>query len=358
MSSAVHKALILPAKFAQFVVGELPTSKPDPGFVLVKIHAAALNPLDAGIQKMGVFITEFPGVAGNDGAGTIEAVGVGVTGLKKGDRVLYQGWWTPANRGTFQQFGIADAAVVAKIPDSMSFDEAATIPLGLATAAMGLYGKLNPKAFWGGGPGIIAPWADGGRGQFAGQPAVVIGGASSVGQFAIQLLKLSGNDPIITTASSHNEAYCKAAGATHVIDYHKTPYSDIVTAVRKITSEPVSLAYDAISSEDSQKSLWELLAPHGVLVVTHPPVVGKAGEEAEDGKRVVHVFGSAHSDDNREVGSAMYRALRGLLEEGVIKGNKVEVLPNGLAGIPDGLARLWTKTVSGLKLVSRPQETA
>ncbi|KAI0040040.1 GroES-like protein, partial [Auriscalpium vulgare] len=302
MSSRLQKALILPAKFADFVVAERPIGQPGRGFVLVKIHAAALNPVDQKIKDLGIFIDEFPGVAGIDAAGTIEAVGGGVTEFKEGDRVLYQGWGKPADRGTFQQYGLASVLGVAKIPDSLSFDQAATIPLGLGTAALGLYGKRDPKAERGGPAGLIAPWDEGGRGKFAGKPAVVIGGSSSVGQYAIQLAKLSGYDPIITTASAHNEAYCKAAGATHVVDYHKVPYSALPAAVAEIASS-VPLVYDAISVADSQKASWVIAAPQGIVIVTLAPVVGKIGEEAEDGKRVFYTYGSVHAADNQEKGS-------------------------------------------------------
>ncbi|KAI0051049.1 NAD(P)-binding protein, partial [Auriscalpium vulgare] len=213
------------------------------------------------------------------------------------------------------------------------------------------------KAERGGPAGLIAPWDEGGRGKFAGQPAVVIGGSSSVGQYAIQLAKLSGYDPIITIASAHNEAYCKSAGATHVIDYHKVPYSALPAAVAEIASS-VPLVYDAISEADSQKASWEIAAPQGIVIVTRAPVVGKIGQEAEDGKRVFYTYGVVHTADNQEKGGILYRVLPSLLAEGLIKPNAVEVLPGGLAGIVGGLERLKAGKVSGVKLVAHPQETA
>ncbi|KAI0046058.1 GroES-like protein [Auriscalpium vulgare] len=360
MSPTTQQAFILPAKFANFYVGPRPVPQPGPGFVLVKIESAALNPVDNFIQKAGYFVEEFPGVTGNDAAGTVEEVGEGVTNVKKGDRVVYQGWWNHADRGTLQQYGLADAAEfgIAKIPGNISFDEAATIPLGLATAVVGLYGEReDPMTMGRGGrTGLIPPWDAAGRGAYSG-PALVTGGASSVGQFAIQLLKLSGYSPIITTASAHNEAYCKAAGATHVIDYRKVSYPELPAAVAQITSAPVSIVYDAISLEDSQKASWQILAPNGNVIVTLPPVVGKTGADAEDGKRLVYTFGAVHDPTNREVGRAMYRALPGLLAEGLLKPNAVEVLPDGLAGVQGGLDRMANGKVSGVKLIAHPQET-
>jgi NADPH:quinone reductase-like Zn-dependent oxidoreductase len=71
-----------------------------------------------------------------------------------------------------------------QIPDNLSFDEACTIPLGLATAACGLYQNKSDR---GGDAGLVPPWEEGGAGKYTGQPILVIGGASSVGQFGEQV---------------------------------------------------------------------------------------------------------------------------------------------------------------------------
>lgn len=67
-----------------------------------------------------------------------------------------------------------------QIPANLSFDEAATVPLTMATAALGLYGKKNKPR---GGLELFPPWVEGGEGKYAGQPILIIGGSSSVGQF-------------------------------------------------------------------------------------------------------------------------------------------------------------------------------
>lgn len=79
---------------------------------------------------------------------------------------------------TFQQYTIVPAEITAKLPSNLTFDQASTIPLTLATAACGLY---NKKGGFGGGVGLVAPWA-GGLGKYAGQPILIIGGSSAVGQ--------------------------------------------------------------------------------------------------------------------------------------------------------------------------------
>lgn len=88
---------------------------------------------------------------------------------------LYEGYFDNQN-ATFQQYGIVPAEIAAKIPDNITFDQASTIPLTLATAALALY---NPRPA---GVGLEFAWEESGRGRYAGQPILVIGGASSVGQ--------------------------------------------------------------------------------------------------------------------------------------------------------------------------------
>ncbi|KAI0314944.1 GroES-like protein [Amylostereum chailletii] len=374
--SPIQKALLIASKGSGKVeVGTRPIPTPGPGQVLVKVQSAALNPVDNLIKNIGAFADQFgyPALIGNDGAGIIEDMAADVQGWKKGDRVVIQGYWDQ-DRCTLQQYALSDAVRCAKIPESWSFDEAATLPLGLATAAIGLY--QTPTSVpsqgiipgQGGGAGLLAPW-ECGVGNYAGQAAVVFGGSSSVGQFAltslqslhpIQLAKLSGFDPIITTASKNNEAYCKLAGATHVIDYHDVPYDDIPAAIARLTEKPVQLVYDAVSSEPSQKSGWAVLGRgHGgnMVIVLHPLLGFTSGQIVGNGKRLVLVHGSIQREDNHDFGAKMFGRLTALLEKRELKPNNVQLIPGGLAGAITGLDRL-SKGVSAVKLVVRPQETA
>ena len=82
-----QKALLLPAKFADFVVGPKSIPKPGPGELLVKVHSTSLNPVDWKIHKYGFLVENFPAVLGIDLAGDVEEVGEGVTTFVKGDRV-------------------------------------------------------------------------------------------------------------------------------------------------------------------------------------------------------------------------------------------------------------------------------
>ena len=140
---------------------------------------------------------------------------------------------------------------------------------------------------------------------------------------AIQLAKIGGFDPIITTASKHNEAYCKGAGATHVLDYHEVPYADLPGAVAKIVGDvPLKYVYDAISSPESQKAGWDALSPGGALVIVKHPaeaVASKRGRDDEEGRRVLWVFGGSNEPEHHDIGTALYAALTELLEKGELR---------------------------------------
>jgi NADPH:quinone reductase-like Zn-dependent oxidoreductase len=133
----------------------------------------------------------------------------------------------------------------------------------------------------------------------------------------IQLLKISGFSTIITTASKRNEQYCMNAGATHVIDYHDVPYSELYVAVRKITKEPIELVYDASSGlSETQSAGWQILAPNGRMVVARPPTIDSKNNI---GKRLFFTLGDVYIQEKQEFTAKMYSALNEWLANGEIK---------------------------------------
>ncbi|PCH39340.1 GroES-like protein [Wolfiporia cocos MD-104 SS10] len=355
-SSQLQKALVLPSRRGSFVLSSIPIPRPQKGQLLLKVHACALNPVDWKIQTRGIIVQDFPIVLGTDISGTVEAIGDGVEGFSVGDRVLTQGVFDN-NCGGFQQYTLANADITAK-ETNISFEQASTIPVGLGTAALGLYTESIPKdidPLERGSVGLFPPWEEGGRNKYAGKSVLIFGASSSVGQYALQLAKLSGFSPIITTASLHNTAFLQSLGATHVVDRHLS-FAELQSSIRQITSKPLEVIFDAISLPETQNAAYELLSPGGCLAIVLFSSINSANE---GGKRIVKVFGQVNfPPENRKVGSALYKRLTRLLEEGAIQPNRVEVLPRGLEGIVGGLDRLKNDAVSGVKLVARPQETA
>ncbi|KAF9001547.1 chaperonin 10-like protein [Cyathus striatus] len=346
MAPQQQKALVLPAKFGNFVVETIDVPKPGPGEVLIKIHTTALNPVDWKIQKLGIFYEKFPAILGTDIAGEIEELGEGVSSLKKGDKVFCQG--TFDNEGaSFQQYAIATANTLSKIPEKYSYDDVSTIPVTLTCSWVGLYNK--PPY----GLGFEPPVTPSAFGKYAGTPLVIFNGAGSVGQFVIQLAKANGFSPIIATASLKHTEYLKTLGATNIID-RNIPSSELSAEIKKITSKPITAVYDAVASPEMQQAGLNVLAPGGAIATVLPP---DPNLKKEDGKAVQHVSGILKLPHNQALLKDMYSVLTKLLEDGHLKPNPLEVLPNGLAGIPGGLDRLEKNLVSGIKLVVHPFET-
>ena len=305
---------------------------------------------------------------------------------------------------TFKQYNVVAADLTAKvclnvasystdthalhqIPSSMSFDQAAGIPLCFNAAALGFYAPRGTK----GGAALTLPWAEDGKTTYKNQPILIFGGASNVGQYgkfhhgqsdlqlpervfsAIQLARLSGFSPIITTASLKNTEYLKSLGATHVID-RNLPLSALPAAVGDITKEPLHFIYAAVAPADIQQAAYDLLAVNGTLVIVQYLAIEESKRVPD--KHVTDIFASPFLPDRRQVGADLYKHLTALLESGEIKvpcscsslctmlmsnvlsqPGPVEVLPGGLAGIPAGVERLDRGEVHLLKLIGHPQET-
>ncbi|KAJ7501441.1 GroES-like protein [Mycena galericulata] len=322
-----QKALVIKEEKAPFTLETIPIPKPGVGQILIKIKAAALNPADWKRQKYGLHIEKYPAVLGWDIGGDVEELGEGVQGYSKGERVFALAHWTNG-MSSFQQYAVIPSDILGKIPPNIDYAQAATIPLGYATAAVGLLATLPAGAG-------LNPTFDPAV-NFSGQAAFVFGGSSSVGQFALQVLRVLGYTTIITYASGKHTEYLKSLGATHVID-RKTVSTASVPAARI----------------DTKEACFEIVAEGGIVVTVLP------GEDKNvDGKRSISIFGSTHL--HREFGVLLWKTLPKQVADGVIvccQPNRVEKIPNGLAGIVDGLKKMENNLVSGVKLVVFPQET-
>ncbi len=220
-----NTAAWLGAKQAKLEVKSAPYTSPRENEIVVKNHAVAINPVDWIIQVASVYrwIT-YPFVLGSDVAGEVVEVGNAVTRFKVGDRVLGHAVGTDKDRnnpaeGAFQEYTVLLAHMAAPIPRTMPYENAAVLPLGLSTAACGLFQKdqlalQHPSA-------TPTP---------TGQTLLVWGGSTSVGSNAIQLAVAAGYE-VITTSSPRNFAYVKKLGARQVFDYNSTTVvTDIIAA--------------------------------------------------------------------------------------------------------------------------------
>ncbi len=196
---------------------------------MVRVRAVAVNPFDRAIRTMGDIITPwitYPFVVGSDLAGEVAAVGGGVTRFRVGDRVLGYAAGSDKRRnraaeGAFQDYAVVLAHMAAPIPDTMSFEAAAVLPLGLSTAACGLFQ-----------PDYLAMAPPSAAPAPTGQTLLVWGGSTSVGANAIQLAVAAGYD-VIVTASPHNFGFVQGLGARAAFDYRsKTAIPDILAALQ------------------------------------------------------------------------------------------------------------------------------
>ncbi|KAF5334673.1 hypothetical protein D9611_011958 [Ephemerocybe angulata] len=354
MASTSQKALLLAKKFGGFTLtSSFPVPKPKKNEVLVKVHAAALNPIDWKIQKYGLFIENFPAVLGADVAGEVVELGDDVSRspvkVAIGDRVFFQSPYNGNEYAGFQQYALGEIFTLAKIPANISYDEAATIPGAFTAAYIGLY-NVHPYGF-----GFKAPVKEGGKRKYTGVPIVILGGSSSVGQYAIQLAKLSGFSPIITTASPKHADQLKALGATVVLD-RKNPLTK--ESISAITNVPINAVYDTVSVPETQSAGLDILESGGQIVVTLPLGPGLEDRASKEKKKFAMIQGSKLLPHNVELFRDAWPHLTSFLEEGILKPNRLEVLPGGLNGIAQGLERMEANKVSGFKLVARPQETA
>ncbi len=217
---------------------DVPTIRPDE--VLIRVKAAAVNPMDWKIQAG--FLKDFlphrlPLTLGWDVAGLVEQVGDGVSGIAIGDAVFAMADIT--RDGTFAEYAAVRGAFVARKPSSMSYVEAACVPLAGMTAWTALFD---------------------GAGLQSGQSVLIQGGAGGVGSFAIQLARNAGAR-VTATCSSGSVDLVKSLGADVVVDY---------------TREDVSRhqGFDAVIDTvggDVRTSSFGALKPGGILVTLVPP---------------------------------------------------------------------------------------
>ena len=133
---------------------------------------------------------------------------------------------------------------------------------------------------------------------------------------AIQLARLAGFSPIVTTASPRNVDMLKAFGATRVID-RNTRADEVLIEVKKAAGDaPIKTVFDTVSFADTQDIGYDALAPGGTLVIDLPSQIQ---EKKVTGKKVVNVYGSTSAPQNRKLGVALYAKLTEWLADGSIK---------------------------------------
>jgi len=224
--------------------GELPTPTPQAGEVLVKVGAAALNPVDTYIRSGAVAMPlPKPFIPGCDLAGTVEAVGPGAQRFQKGDRVWGSNQGLLGRQGTFAEYAAVREDFLYPTPAGVSDETAAAAALTSITAHLGLFrcAKLQ-----------------------AGETVFVNGGTGGVGSMVVQMAKAVGAKVITTVGSAEKAEQCRQWGADCVINY-KT--EDVDARIKAFTADQgVNVWYETQREPDFLRTV-PLLAAWGRMVV-------------------------------------------------------------------------------------------
>jgi NADPH:quinone reductase-like Zn-dependent oxidoreductase len=233
---------------------DLPLPEPGPEEILVRMHAAGLNPFDwkaADGALQGQVPHRFPLTLGSDGSGVIEQVGAAVTRWRPGQRVYGQFMDLPQGRGSYSQYALAGPdRPLAALPDGLDHVTAAALP----TAGMTAYhlvdtGKID-----------------------TGQTVLVNGATGGVGQFAVQFAAARGAR-VLATGGPDMAGHLRDLGATEIIDHTPRP-----TAGTVATAHPggIDAIIDLVSGPADLNTLTAVLAPGGIIL----SALGAADPEA------------------------------------------------------------------------------
>lgn len=262
---------------------ERPAPKADE--VLVKVHVAAVNPVDWKIRDgLGeMFGLKLPMILGCEIAGTIEAVGDDVDNFKKGDAVYgYLG----SHGGGYAEYAVAKADEIVLKPESLDFENAAAVAVGALTSWQAIFDLANLTS---------------------GQRILVTGASGGVGAMAVQLAKTKGAF-VTGTASGKNEEYVRSLGVDEFIDYTTQRFEEIV--------KEVDVVFDTVGGDTLERA-FQTLKKGGFLVTTvQPPTEEKA---QEFGVKAAMVAAQASAKQLAEINQ--------LIDEGKLKTRVAMVLP-------------------------------
>ena len=226
---------------------DAPRPEPQAGEVLVRVHAAGVNPIDWKVREghmKDFWPHKFPLILGWDLSGVVEKVGVGVSRFKIGDEVYSIP--DPTRDGAYAEYIVVRESELSLKPKSLHHVHAAAAPLAALIAWQALF--------------------DAGQ-LVSGQRILIHGGSGGVGHVAVQLAKWKGAY-VFATASTKNQELLRELGVDEPIDYTKQKFEDV--------ARDVDLVLDLIGGETQERS-WSVLKKGGVLLsLVQPPSVEKA----------------------------------------------------------------------------------
>ena len=237
----------------------VPTPEPGVSEILVRVHAASVNPIDGANRQTGALIGQPPFVLGWDISGTVEAVGLGVTLYKPGDEVFGMLPF-PQGHGAYAEYAVGPTRAFVPKPAGLGHIEAAAIPMVGLTA----WQALVDTARVGEGTRVL-----------------ITGAAGGIGHLAVQIAKARGAH-VTALASGAKLDFVRSLGADEVIDYKSTDFTEVV--------RDQDVVLDVVGGDYPARAL-EVLKPGGILVSAQPPSLAPVAEAAaERGIRVAGVI--------------------------------------------------------------------
>jgi NADPH2:quinone reductase len=225
---------------------EVPTPKPGRGEVLVRVHAAGVNPYDT-YMRAGTYAVKppLPYTPGSDAAGVVEAVGEGVTKVKAGDRV----YTAKTQSGAYAEYALTLESQVYRLPDNISFAQGAAlwVPYGTAFTALHHHGFAK-----------------------AGETLLVHGASGGVGSAAVQFARAQGLTVMGTASTDKGREMVKKEGAHFAFDHSKAGYADEI--MKATGGKGVDVILEMLANVNLATDL-KLLAVNGRVVV-----IGNRGE--------------------------------------------------------------------------------
>lgn len=216
---------------------DLPTPTPKPNEALVEIKASGVNFIDVYFRE-GRYPTPLPFINGQEGAGVVTGVGSDVTNVRVGDRVAYT-----SSLGSYAEFAAVPSARLVKIPDALSFEQAAAAMLQGMTAHYLLYSTYKLQS---------------------GETALIHAAAGGVGLLLVQMAKKIGARVIATAGNEEKAKLAREAGADDCIIYTQ---SDFESETKRLTDgKGVHVVYDGVGKATFDKDL-EVLRMRGYLVL-------------------------------------------------------------------------------------------
>jgi NADPH:quinone reductase-like Zn-dependent oxidoreductase len=255
---------------------DAPRPTPGEGEILVRVAAAGVNPVDAIIRRGGWRGITLPFTPGHDIAGTVEALGPGVTAFSVGQPVYA---CLPLDRGGgYAEFAVVRVEEAAPKPERASFAQAAGVGVTALTAWQAFFDTANLQK---------------------GQTVLIHGGSGGVGTMAIQLAKWKGAK-VIATASTRNQDYLRELGADVAIDYTKEKFEDI--------AKDVDVVLDGVGGDTTLRSI-PTLKKGGIIITIAGPT--PTAEARAAGVRAARMLVKRDGAQLREIGK--------LIDEGALK---------------------------------------